>query len=68
VDVVLYAKKILTIEHHIGTVNGVKSAALVGRNPNTVLGSENPKSERLQARASIAALLDRNEVSGDPAN
>jgi hypothetical protein len=30
VDVVLYAKKILTMEHRIGTVNGVKSAALVG--------------------------------------
>jgi Outer membrane lipoprotein-sorting protein len=45
VDVKLYGKKILTIEHRIDTVNGVKSAALVEQDPNAVLASDNPKSE-----------------------
>ena len=45
VDVKLYGKKILTIEHRIDTVNGVKSTALVGQKPNTVSVSEKPKSE-----------------------
>jgi hypothetical protein len=43
VDVKLYGNKILTIEHHIDTVNGVKSTVLVGQNQNDVLASENPK-------------------------
>jgi MucB/RseB N-terminal domain len=45
VDVKLYGKRILTIEHRIDTVNGVKSAASVDQDPNAVLASENPKSE-----------------------
>jgi len=45
VDVKLYGKKILTIEHRIDTVNGVKSTALVGQKPNTVSVSEKSKSE-----------------------
>ena len=45
VDVRMYGKKILTIEHRIDTINGVKGAALVGLNPNTVVVAERPKSE-----------------------
>jgi hypothetical protein len=45
VDVKLYGKKILTIEHRIDTINGVKGAALVEQDPNAVLASDNPKSE-----------------------
>jgi hypothetical protein len=33
VEVKLYGKKILSIEHHINSVNGVPSTALVGQNP-----------------------------------
>jgi hypothetical protein len=45
VDVRLYGKRILKIDHLIDTVNGVKSAALVGQNSNSVGVSEKPKSE-----------------------
>jgi outer membrane lipoprotein-sorting protein len=45
VDVRVYGKKILTIEHHIDAVNGVKSAALAGEKPNAVSVSEKTKSE-----------------------
>jgi hypothetical protein len=34
VEVKLYGKKILSIEHHINSVNGVPSSALVGQNPH----------------------------------
>ena len=34
VEVKLYGKKILSIEHHINSVNGVPSTALVGQNPH----------------------------------
>jgi hypothetical protein len=36
VDVRLYGKKILIIEHHINSVNGVTSTPLVGQNPHQV--------------------------------
>lgn len=45
VDVKLYGKKILTIEHRIDIVNGVKNAAFVEQDPNAVLTSTNVKSE-----------------------
>ena len=35
VDVRLYGKRILSIEHHIESINGVTSAALVGHNSHT---------------------------------
>jgi hypothetical protein len=44
-DVKLYGKKILTIEHRIDTVNGVKSMALAGQNANAVSVSEKPISK-----------------------
>jgi hypothetical protein len=34
VEVKLYGKKIFSIEHHINSVNGVPSTALVGQNPH----------------------------------
>jgi hypothetical protein len=36
VEVRLYGKKIFSIQHHIKSVNGVTSAALVGQNPHEV--------------------------------
>ncbi len=36
VEVRLYGKKILSIEHHINSVNGVTSTPLVGQNPHEV--------------------------------
>ena len=45
VDVRFYGKKILTIEHHIDTVNGVKSAASAGHDQKVAWISEKPKSE-----------------------
>ena len=45
VDVRFYGKKILTIEHRIDTVNGVKSAASAGQDQNVAWVSEKPKSE-----------------------
>ncbi len=45
VDVKVYGKKILTVEHQIDTVNGVKSTTLAGQNPNTAGVSEKPGSE-----------------------
>jgi hypothetical protein len=45
VDVRFYGKKILTIEHRIDTVNGVKSAVSVGQNQNAAWVSEKSKSE-----------------------
>lgn len=44
VDVKLYGKKILTIEHFTDTVNGVKSAPVLGQNASAVRVSEKPKS------------------------
>jgi hypothetical protein len=35
VDVKLYGKKVLSIEHHINSVNGVTTEALVGQNPGS---------------------------------
>jgi hypothetical protein len=40
VEVRLYGKKILSIEHHINTVNGVTSSNLIGQNPHTAGFSE----------------------------
>jgi outer membrane lipoprotein-sorting protein len=45
VDVRLYGKKILKIEHHTVTVNGVKGAAVAAQNPNALGEYEKPKSE-----------------------
>jgi hypothetical protein len=36
----LYGKKVLTIEHHLDTVNGEKATAGVARNPNSAAASE----------------------------
>ena len=45
VDVRFYGRKILTIEHRIDTVNGVKSASSAGQNQNVAWISEKPRSE-----------------------
>lgn len=45
VDVKLYGKKILTIEHLTDTVNGVKSPALLGQNSSAIGVSEKPRSD-----------------------
>ena len=45
VTVRLYGKKILTIEHRIETINGVRSTVRAGQNPNPVAASEQRKSE-----------------------
>ncbi len=45
VDVRMYGKKILTIEHHTDTVNRVKTVALTEEKPSVVSVSEKPKSE-----------------------
>ena len=45
VKVRFYGKKIVTIEHHIETVNGVKSAGGAAENPSRAAGEENRKFE-----------------------
>lgn len=45
VDVKLYGKKIFVIQHHIVSVNGVKSAALVGQESKVIGDYEKPKSD-----------------------
>ena len=45
VDVRVYGKKILTIEHHIDTVNGIKNAAFRGDRPAQTSVSEKTKIE-----------------------
>lgn len=45
VDVRIYGKKILTIEHHVEMVNGIKSAALRGNHPTAGTVSEESKAE-----------------------
>ncbi len=45
VDVKVYGKKILTIEHHIDSVNGVKSTSLTEQNLNIIGNYEKTKSD-----------------------
>lgn len=43
VNVRIYGKKILRIEHHISSVNGVSLAALIERNPGVMALSQMPE-------------------------
>jgi hypothetical protein len=45
VDVKLYGKKILSVDHHINRVNGVSSAPLPGKDSHTTLASSGTSSE-----------------------